>query len=329
MTRQRSSSTPSTEHHDPYREITDRIIAALESGTKPWQRPWNPDLAGGPATPVNGATGRRYHGMNVLLLAMSSFAFGGDDPRFCTYKQAADRGWQVKRGERGTVVIFFKRLQIADRDAPDGAEDRTKRIPLLRTHTVFHASQIEGIAPYAAPDLAATPWRRPDAADVILRNSQAVVRIGGERAFYSPQLDFVQLPPEISFTSPEHWAATALHELAHWSGAESRLHRDLQHRFGSTGYAQEELRAELASVFIGAETGLPCDIENHASYIASWIRKLREDRKEIFRAAADAQRIADYLLAFHPNYAARSDTGADPSGETAGAGDTSQTAEAA
>jgi antirestriction protein ArdC len=285
------SGKPFTDRRDHYQEVTDKIVAALETGTKPWQQPWK---NGSPGLPVNGATGRRYHGINVLLLAMTSFALGGD-PRFCSYKQAADRGWQVRKGERGTTVFFFKRMLVEDCGAAADAEDRTKAIPMLRAYTVFNGAQIDGMPAYVAPDVTAAPWRRPEAADVILTNSKAVIRIGGDKAFYSPSLDFIQLPEPDSFHAPEAFACTALHEVAHWSGAKHRLDRDLTGRFGLAHYAQEELRAELASVFIGGTLGLPCDIPNHASYIASWVAKLKEDKREIFRAAADAQRIADYL----------------------------------
>ena len=302
MIKQRSNRTY-TEHRDHYQEITDRIVAALESGTKPWQQPWDNAKAGGPSMPINATTGRPYHGINVLVLAMSNFAFGGGDPRFCSYKQAADRGWQVRKGERGTQIFFFKRMEVEDRNAPPEAEDRMKRIPMLRAYTVFNGTQIDGIPPWAAPDVVAEPWRKPEAAELILTNSKAVVRTGGERAFYSPSLDFIQMPNAGAFNSPQDWGTTALHELGHWSSHVDRLNRDIKNRFGSEKYAHEELRVELASVFIGATLGLPCDVPNHASYIASWIKTLREDKREIFRAASDAQKIADYLLAFHPDYA--------------------------
>ncbi len=184
---------------------------------------------------------------------------------------------------------------------------------MLRAYTVFNGSQIDGIPDYVAPDVKAAPWRRPEAADIILTNSKAIIRIGGDRAFYSPSLDFIQLPDPASFESPYAFSSTALHEASHWSGHKSRLDRDLTGRFGSAAYAQEELRAELASVFLGKILDLPCDIPNHADYLASWIIKLKEDKREIFRAASDAQRIADYLLAFHPDYADHSnaDLGSD------------------
>jgi antirestriction protein ArdC len=301
------SGKPFNDRRDHYQEVTDKIIAALESGTKPWQQPWR---NGSPGMPVNAASGRHYHGINVLLLAMTSFALGGD-PRFCSYKQAADRGWQVRKGERGTTIFFFKRMLVEDRNAAPDAEDRTKAIPMLRAYTVFNGAQIDGIPPYIAPDMTETPWRRPEAADVILTNSQAVIRFGGDRAFYSPSLDFIQLPEPAAFHSPEAFAAVALHEASHWSGAKHRLDRDLTGRFGSAAYSMEELRADLASVFIGCTLNIPCDIPNHASYLASWVARLKEDKREIFRAAADAQRIADYLLAFHPDYATETADDAD------------------
>jgi antirestriction protein ArdC len=304
------SGQPFTDRRDHYQEVTDKIVAALEAGTRPWRQPWK---SGSPGMPINAATGRPYHGINVLLLAMTSFALGGD-PRFCSYKQAADRGWQVRKGERGTTVFFFKRMVVEDRSAAPDAEDRTKAIPMLRAYTVFNGSQIEGIPGYVAPDVADAPWRRPEAADIILANSNAVIRFGGDRAFYSPSLDFIQLPQPADFESPEAFASTALHEAGHWSGHKDRLDRDLTGRFGSVGYAQEELRAELASVFLGKVLDIPCDIPNHADYIASWAVKLKENKREIFRAASDAQQIADYLLAFHPAYASAAES--DTSGET-------------
>ncbi len=168
---------------------------------------------------------------------------------------------------------------------------------------MFHASQIEGIPAYKAPAVEEAPWTRPEASDIILKNSGAVVRIGGDRAFYSPATDHIQLPPEHAFHGPHEFAATALHELAHWTGHSSRLNRDLQHRFGSGDYAMEELRAEIASAFVANELGIPTDIPHHASYIANWIKPLKDDKREIFHAAADAQRIVDMDLGFHPDYA--------------------------
>ena len=291
---------------DHYQEVTDRIIAALEAGTPPWRRPWDPDKAGGPAMPRNAATGQRYRGINVLTLGMSGLAFSSGDPRWATYKQAEDRGWQVRRGERGTTGYFFKRLELRDDSGPEDAEDAVRRIPLLRAFTLFHASQIDGIPAYVPPTVAEAPWRAPEAAEIVLTNSGAVIRTGGDRAFYSPATDHIQMPPKAAFATALGYCGVLIHEMSHWSGASSRLNRDLRSSFGSHDYAREELRAEIGQVMVCAELGIAdVDFSNNATYVASWLEKLRSDRKEIFRAAADAQRIADYLLAFHPDYATR------------------------
>jgi antirestriction protein ArdC len=292
---------------DHYQEVTDRIVAALEAGTPPWRKPWDPDKAGGPAMPRNAATGQRYRGINVLTLGMSSLAFSSGDPRWATYKQAEDRGWQVRKGERGTTGYFFKKLELRDDSKPDDSEDAVKRIPLLRAFTLFHTSQIDGVPDYIPPTIEEAPWRAPEAAEIIIANSGAVVRFGGDRAFYSPSTDHIQMPPHAAFATAEGFCGTMIHEASHWTGAEARLNRDLRNHFGSHDYAREELRAEIGQMMICGELGIAvsdADFSNNAAYVASWLEKLRSDRKEIFRAAADAQRIADYLLAFHPDYAA-------------------------
>ncbi len=254
--------------------------------------------------PRNAATGHRYRGINVLTLGMSSLAFGSGDPRWATYKQAEDRGWQVRKGERGTTGYFFKRLELRDDTKPDGDEDSVRRIPLLRAFSLFHATQIEGIPDYVPPTIVEAPWRAPEAAEIILANSRAIVRFGGEKAFYSPGTDHIQMPPPSAFATAQGYCGTLIHELGHWTGAEARLNRDLRNRFGSHDYAREELRAEIGQMMVCGELGIAdCDFSNNAAYVASWLERLRSDRKEIFRAAADAQRIADYLLAFHPDYA--------------------------
>ena len=173
---------------------------------------------------------------------------------------------------------------------------------MLRAYTVFHASQIDGILPVVSPTPLDVSWRRPEAVDTIVANSGAVVRVGGGQAFYSTGSDHIQMPPHAAFGSPEGFAATMLHELGHWTGAKHRLARDMTGRFGSASYAAEEPRVEIASALMCTELGLPCKIPNHASSLRSWLGKLREDKREIFRAAAAAQRIADYCLGFHPFY---------------------------
>jgi antirestriction protein ArdC len=267
--------------------------------------------------------GHRYRGINTLTLGMSPLAFASGDPRWATYRQAEEHGWQVRKGERGTTGYFFKRLELRDDTKPAGDDDAVKRIPLLRAFTLFHASQIEGIPAYVPPTIEEAPWRAPEAAEIIRANSGAVIRIGGDRAFYSPSTDHIQLPPPPAFATAQGFCGTLIHEMGHWTGAASRLNRDLRNGFGSHDYAREELRAEIGQMMVCGELGIAVsdsDFANNAAYVASWLEKLRSDRKEIFRAAADAQRIADYLLAFHPDYA-RQDGAAEGSSTAGDAAD--------
>ena len=294
-----ANSTPA--HRDHYQEVTAAILAALEQGTPPWRRPWDSSRVAS-SGPIN-ISGRRYHGINTLLLSMSPLSLMSDDPRWATYKQAQAAGAQVKRGEKATTIFFFKTIEVDDdgRGGGRGDDDGKRRVPVLRSYPVFHAGQIDNL-PYRPRTIEEAPWQSPDSVNVILQNSRAHIREGGDRASYSPLTDSIQLPPRASFRSAADLSATALHELGHWSGAKSRLDRDLTGRFGSSAYATEELRAEIASAFIGAELNLPSSIPNHASYISSWISVLKSDKREIFRAAADARRISDFCLSFHPDF---------------------------
>ena len=303
---------------DHYADVTSKAIAALEAGTPPWRQPWTARKAGLPM-PRNAATGARYRGINLIVLGMSAVALGDGDPRWATYRQAAERGWQVRKGERGTTAFFFKRLEVPDADAAE--EDATRRIPMLRAFSLFHVSQIDSVPDYQPPSLAQGPWQAPDAVETIIANSGADIRVGGDRAFYSPSTDHIQMPPRDAFASAAGWSSTIVHEAGHWSGAESRLNRKLKSPFGSDDYAREELRAEIAQAMVCSELNVACEFDNTASYLGHWLEALRSDRKEIFRAAADAQRIADYLLAFHPGYGSASVRDDDATGAAEPAGD--------
>jgi antirestriction protein ArdC len=230
---------------DHYAEVTAQIIDALKRGTPPWRQPWDNARAGGPMMPQNATTGARYRGINVLTLGMSPLSFMTGDPRWATYKQAQERGWQVMKGARGTTGFFYKRIEVDRDDSARGGDGTAggKWIPLMRAFTLFHASQIEGVPAYIPRTIEEAPWRAPDAAETIVRNSRAVVRIGGDRAFYSTSTDHIQMPPQCAFRSAAAWASVQLHEMAHWSGSDSRLKRDLTGSFGSIDYAKEELRA--------------------------------------------------------------------------------------
>jgi antirestriction protein ArdC len=283
------------------KEVTDQIIEMLEKGTAPWQKPWEP---GSLQLPFNPTTEKSYRGGNALHLMAVGTRRGFDDPRWLTYKQAAANGWQVRSGEKGTQIEFWqfgeeaKKGQSPEGNAERGTGSGDYRGPLRRVFTVFNAKQIDGISPYVPKERA--DWEIADTGESILRNSGAkIVHDQNDRAFYSRSADRIHLPPDVAFKSAADYYGTALHELAHWSGHPERLNRQTlneSYRFGDANYAKEELRAELASVFLAAERGIPHNPEQHAAYVGSWIKALSEDKNEIFRAAKDAHRAADYLL---------------------------------
>lgn len=286
-------------------EVTDRIVNMLEEGVAPWQKPWNPGEAS-VGMPFNPTTERGYRGGNAVHLMATGLQRGYGDPRWMTYKQAADQGWQVRRGEKGTQIEFWDvRAPRKEESRPDagegrrdGADDSRGTRLVHRVYTVFNATQIEGVPRYE-PNRP-TPFEVVQSGEKILDNSGARVQHDqADRAFYSRSSDSIHLPPKDAFKDAAGYYGTALHELAHWTGHPSRLDRatlNESYRFGDSNYAKEELRAELASVFLAAERGIPHDPAQHAAYVGSWIKTLREDKNEIFRAAHDASAATDYLL---------------------------------
>jgi antirestriction protein ArdC len=206
-----------------------------------------------------------------------------------TYKQALVREAHVRKGERGTTVVFTKCLTIKDTD-----RDEEKRLNMLRTYTVFNVSQIDGLP--SDPPVEETP-RGCDPAMQFIDATKADIRIGSDCACYIPSKDFIILPAEQAFTSREHYLATALHELGHWSGAKHRLNRDLSTRFGTREYAAEELIAELNAAFLCAHLGIKGELR-HSEYIGSWITLLKEDNRAIFTAASKASQAAEFLRGF-------------------------------
>ncbi len=292
------------ENKKPYHEqIAEQVIAALRDGTAPWVVPWKPGQI--PEGPVNAVTGQPYRGMNRVWLGMQQ---GNNiDPRWCTYRQAQQLGAQVKKGSKGVTVQYWKfreeTLLKDEQGKPLLDENGQKRYsvaeldrPRVFYSTVFHASQIEGLPPL--PARVETPeWQRHEIAEKLLKESGAMIfHDQVSRAFYQPSSDEIHLPVQAQFATPDRYYVTALHELGHWTGHESRLDRDLNHPFGSEGYAREELRAELASYMLGAELGIGHDPGQHHAYIASWIKALEEDPKEIIRAARDAEHIREYVM---------------------------------
>lgn len=293
--------TKTRRNHSPrdlYAEVTDRIVAALEQGVAPWVCPWRRDGEGG--RPRNGASGHQYRGINILLTGMSGFA----SCRWYTFKQAKALGGHVRRGEKGTRITFwrFVNAKSADSDTKSDNNDAAKgrTIPILKCFTVFNCEQIEWPegAKHAITVLAdegdhAADDNYEDAA-ALVDSSEADIRHGGTRAYYNPSDDYIRVPVPSRFDDAGSYHATALHELAHWTGHGSRLARDLTGRFGSEAYAAEELVAELAAAFLCADLGVAGKLQ-HAEYVGSWIKVLNEDKRAIFTAARMAQEAADYL----------------------------------
>jgi len=277
--------------NDLYQSVTDRIVAALEAGTPPWIRPWSADADSG--LPVNAGTRRPYQGINVVLLMLEAMARGFNRNAWLTFRQAAALGGRVRGGERGATVVFFKRLEVPETVSD---HDKTARvIPLLRSFTVFNLDQIDGLSAQFTKPAERPNWNSLEAAEQLMAASGADIRYGGNTAYFHPPTDRIQLPVRSSFASADAHYATAFHELAHWSGAPSRLNRDLKGRFGDSAYAMEELVAEISSAFLCASLGIEGKLQ-HAAYAHSWISVLKSDKRAVFTAAAKAQAAADFLL---------------------------------
>jgi antirestriction protein ArdC len=220
---------------------------------------------------------------------------GYADPRWCTYKQAAEQGWQVHKGERATTVEYWQWTQSERNNEGKMVEVKLDQ-PRVFYASVFNAMQMENVPEYRPQPL---PWVPEDAAEKILSNSGAVIRHDQtDRAYYSPTFDQIHLPPKVLFPESAGYYGTALHELGHWTGHPERLGRDILHKFGSPEYAKEELRAELASYFLASRLGIPHDTDHVAAYVGNWIEALQKDHNEIFRAAKDAEKITEYVLDF-------------------------------
>jgi len=288
---------------DVYSRITDKIIADLEQGVRPWLKPWNAEHAAGRITRPLRHNGTPYKGINIVMLWSASTAKGYACPLWLTFKQALELGGNVKKGESGETVVYADR--ITRTEANDKGEEIEREIPFLKGYTVFNAAQCEGLpaAYYAkATPPAETPMQRIDAADRFFAATGADIRHGGTRAYYAPGPDYIQMPPFETFHDAESYAATLAHELTHWTKHERRLARDMSRsKWGDEGYAREELVAELGSAFLCADLGITPEVrEDHAAYIASWLKQLKDDRRFIFSAASHAQRAVDYLHSLQP-----------------------------
>jgi antirestriction protein ArdC len=286
-----------------YEAITNKIIAELEAGRFPWVQPWGtPSAKAQLAMPKNASTDRNYSGINVLILWGETIEKAYTGQSWLTFRQALALGGHVRKGERGTTVVY------ADRFIPDDAKRRAaqnggeaRAIPFLKRFTVFNTDQIDDlpneIATAAPPP---PPGSIEPRVEALIKATGIDFRIGGNRAFYNPSQDYVQVPPPAAFFEPINWHRTALHECGHAVGHPSRLNRDLTGSFGSRKYAFEELIAEMNAAFCCASLGITPTVR-HADYLGSWLEVLREDNRAIVRAASLASKAADYLLGFQPD----------------------------
>jgi antirestriction protein ArdC len=286
-----------TPRRDLHADITNQLIASIESNPGEFSLPWR-RTGGALHLPVNALTGNRYNGINILSLWVAAQARGYAMPIWGTYRQWAEKGAQVRKGEKSSLVVFYREFET-DPD-PEDEHDTGKR-RMARASFVFNADQVDG---FDRPDAPATlgPIERLANADRVVSATGANIRHGGDRAYYTPSSDHIQMPDEGLFagtetmTRTEGYYATLVHELVHWSGVKHRLDRDMGKRFGDDAYAAEELVAEIGAAFLCAELGITQSVRpDHAQYLANWLKLLKDDSKAIFAAAARASEAAAFL----------------------------------
>jgi len=296
---------------DLYARITNRIIAELSAGTRPWLKPWSADHAAGRVTRPLRHNGTPYRGINVLMLWAEACARGFACPIWMTYKQAQELGGQVRKGEHGSLIVFADRFTRTE--TGDKGEEVERQIPFLKGYTVFNCEQTDGLPAhyYARAEPAIDPVPRIAHAEAFFANLNADIRHGGNRAYYAVSTDHIQMPPFEAFRDAVAYFATLGHECVHLTGHRSRLDRNLTGRFGSHAYAAEELICELGASFLCADLALtPEPREDHAAYLANWLTVLKNDKRAIFTAAAHAERAAAFLHGLQPQAAAAdSETG--------------------
>lgn len=304
---------------DLYSTVTARIVAELEEGRLPWVQPWDNSfvLAG---FPRNAGSGRPYTGINILILWRALFDGEYSAQRWLTFKQAEALGGHVRKGERGVTVCYADRFTPKDARVGDGGAgsdasaddgDDARKVAFLKRFTVFNVAQCEGLPEHLyeaedreqRSDLVTMPE-----AEALIAASEANIAIGSPNACYRPCADRIEVPLQAAFIEPINYYRTVLHELGHWTGHASRLDRDQTGRFGTASYGREELVAEMCSAFTCAALGIVPTVR-HADYIACWLEVLKGDNRAIFRAASQASKAADYLLAFRPGADAAADAG--------------------
>jgi antirestriction protein ArdC len=296
-----------TEKQDVYTRITSKIIASLEQGVRPWVQPWNAEHAAGKIRRPLRHNGQAYSGINILMLWASAMEQGFTAPIWMTFKQALELDANVRKGEKGSLVVYANAITRTELDDITG-QDVEREIPFLKGYTVFNVDQIEGLPDmyYARVEAKLTPVERIARAEEFFAATKAVINYGGTRAYYAAGPDRIQMPPIETFRDAESFYSTLAHETVHWTKSETRLQRDFGRKtLGDEGYAREELVAELGSAFLCADLELTPEIrDDHACYIASWLEVLSNDKRCIVQAASYAQKAVDYLHGLQPGIVA-------------------------
>ena len=264
--------------------VTQKFIEALEKGVCPWQRPWK-----GGETPRNLISKKPYRGINFFLLSLMPF----NSPYWLTFKQAKDKGGQVRKGEKSTLVVFWTMFEAKDKNGDE------KKIPMLRYYNVFNLDQVDGIERPTSEDSKPLDFSPMEEAESLIKGycerENLQIKFERSQAFYSPVLDYVNMPKKETFINENAYYATCFHELAHSTGHDKRLKRGLTGNFGSDPYAKEELIAELASAFVCAEIGIDNTFDNSAAYLANWIKALKGDSKLLISASSKAKKAFDLI----------------------------------
>ncbi|WP_323507354.1 ArdC family protein [Glaciimonas sp. Gout2] len=278
--------------------ITDKIIFMLENGTTKSNSRWT--IGGQGALPKNASTDVAYNGINVLLLWAAAAESSYTSSRWMTYKQAAGVGAQVRKGEKSTMCAYFEMMRSKTDEIPASGEDSRKGFfPMCKPFFLFNIAQMdnvpEALLPQAAP---VKNFSINETAEQLIISTGATINHGFDSAFYTRSKDAISLPNREQFRSPEAYYATALHELTHWTGHESRLNREHGKRFGDNAYAFEELVAEIGAAFISGHMGfVDVMMEDHASYVESWLTVLKNDKTAIFTASKQASNAYEFILA--------------------------------
>ena len=273
------------------KKVTDMVL----SNNAPWVKPWGANQARG--LPVNALTGKPYRGCNIMLLLSTPFQSRG----WLTFKQVSTIGGKVKRGSKASDIFFFTKIQVEHTDSKTG-EKFLVDVPVLKNFKVFNLEQCEipADAPLKYRPEESTETTSDDDTGIFDECEQllnlAVWYEDDVKAYYVPSRDEIHLPNRRTFSTLSGFWGTAMHELSHWTGHESRLNRDMQHAFGTQKYAREELIAEVSSWLLAVTLGTPHEPQNSAAYLASWVRDFKDKPRELYTAISQAQKAVDYLL---------------------------------